>query len=187
VIYVDGRERRALPQPGDFFHWKQGTLRFGAEAGSDDRFRGAISHVALHARELSVEEVRASAERALAVLDDAPAVPYALVEARLLARSRIPTLDEISPYRRALATEEWEVVRPLAGVELSGRVRVARWMLLDGRPTVESAEPLGTLRRLRLEPYADQPQLESVVLSDTLPPPSGGTPPLGFDVSRSGG
>ncbi len=187
ALFEDGREIRGITQPGDFFHWKEGTLLFGAEAGSDERFRGALSHVALHARELTPAQVRAGAERALSAFDSAPSVPFAAVEARLVTRSRIPTLDEISPYRSALATEEWEVVRTLAGVEVAGRIRVARWMLLDGRPTAESAEPAGTVRRLRLEPHAAQSQLESVVLSDTLPPPAEGAPPLGFDVSWSGG
>lgn len=186
-IYEDGREVRALAVPGDFFHWQEGALLFGAEPGSDARFRGTLSHVALHARELAGEEVAASAERALAALRAAPDVPSAVVEARLVSRSRVPTLEEISPYRQALATEEWEIVRTIAGVRLSGRVRVARWMLLDGRATPESGEPPGTVRRLRLEPYAAQPQLESVVLSDTLPPSPAGAPPLGFDVGWSGG
>ena len=60
-------------------------------------------------------------------------------------------------------------------------------MLLDGRPTPESRESPGSVRRLRLEPYSAQPQLESVVLSDTLPPAPEGAPPLGFDVAWSGG
>ena len=79
------------------------------------------------------------------------------------------------------------MVRALAGVPLAGRIRVARWSLLDGAPTPEVQEAIGTLRRLRLEPHAAQPQLESVVLSDTLPPRPPGGPPLGFDVGWSGG
>ncbi len=187
AVYVDGEPVARRPVAGDFFHWREGALLFGAEAGSDERFRGAISHVAIWARELAEPEVAASAERARAALASAPQPPSAEVEARLVARSRVPTLDEISPYRSALAVEEWEVVEAIAGVPLAGRIRVARWMLLDGRPTPESAEPPGTRRRLRLEPHAAQPQLESVVLSDTLPPAPAGAPPLGFDVGWSGG
>lgn len=187
AVYLDGEPAGRFPVPGDFFHWQNGWLLIGAEAGSDERFRGALSHLAIHAAELDAGTVAASARLALAALASAPAPPFAEVEARLLARSRPPTLEEISPYRQALVTEEWEVLRALAGVPLAGRIRVARWSLLDGAPTPEAADPLGTVRRLRLEPHAAQPQLESIVLSDTLPPAPAGGPPLGFDVAWSGG
>lgn len=187
TAYLDGRRAAAAMVPGDFFHWRSGRLEVGAQPGSAARYRGALSHLAIHARELAAAEVEADARSALAALAAAPPVPFAEVEARLVARSRLPTLEEISPYRQALVVEEWEVLRPLGGVAVAGRIRVARWALLDGAPTPESAEPPGSVRRLRLEPHAAQPQLESVVLSDTLPPPPAGDPPLGFDVGWSGG
>ncbi len=187
AAYLDGRRVGSAVVPGDFFHWRSGRLELGSEPGSDARFRGALSHLALHARELAADEVAADARQVLAAAAAAPAVPFAEVEARLLARSRPPTLEEISPYRQALVVEEWEVVRALAGVPVAGRIRVARWSLLDGAPTREVAEAPGTLRRLRLEPHSAQRQLESVVLSDTLPARPPGGPPLGFDVGWSGG
>jgi len=187
TAYLDGRPAGSAVLPGDFFHWRSGGLEIGAEPGGAARFRGALSHLAIHTRELPAREVEADARFVLAALAGAPSVPFTEVEARLVARSRLPTLEEISPYRQALAVEEWEVTRALGGVAVSGRIRVARWALLDGAPTPESAEPPGTLRRLRLEPFSAQPQLESVVLSDTLPPAPAGLPPLGFDVGWSGG
>ena len=187
AAYLDGRRVGSTVVPGDFFHWRSGTLELGAEPGGAARFRGALSHLAIHARELGAAEIEADARRALAALAAAPPVPFAEVEARLVARSRIPTLAEISPYRQALVVEEWEVLRALAGAAVGGRIRVARWAILDGEPTRESAEPPGAVRRLRLEPHAAQPQLESVVLSDTLPAPAPGGPPLGFDVGWGGG
>jgi hypothetical protein len=185
AAYLDGELATAAIVPGDFFHWREGALVFGGEAGADGRFRGALSHVAIHARELPAEEIAIAARAALAALEAGPEVPFVEVDARLLARSRIPTLEEISPYRQALAVEEWEILRRLAGAAVEGRLRVARWMLFDGRPTPESAEPIGTVRRLRLEPHAAQRQLESVVLSDTLPAAPRGSPPLGFEVGWS--
>jgi hypothetical protein len=182
AAYLDGAPAGAAVVPGDFFHWRDGALVFGGEPGGDGRFRGALSHVAIHARELGAEEIGVAARAALAALEAGPEVPFLEVDAKLLARSRIPTLEEISPYRQALAVEEWEIRKRRAGADVEGRIRVARWMLFDGRPTPESAVPIGELARLRVEPHAAQPQLESVVLSDTLPPPPPGAPPLGFDV-----
>lgn len=187
AAYLDGRPAGSTVVPGDFFHWRSGRLELGAEPEGAARFRGALSHLAIHARELAAGEVEADARRVLEAAAAAPPVPFAEVEARLVARSRPPTLAEISPYRQALVVEEWEVLRAIGGAAVTGRIRVARWSLLDGAPTPESAEPPGTVRRLRLEPHAAQPQLESVVLSDTLPPRPAGGPPLGFDVGWSGG
>lgn len=184
--YLDGRFVGSAVVPGDFFHWERGWLEIGGEPGSEARFRGALSHLAIHARELSPVEMAADARLVLAALAAAPAVAVTEVEARLLARSRLPTLEEISPYRHALVVEEWEVLRDAGEGPPPGRLRVARWALLDGAPTPESAEPLGTVRRLRLEPHAAQPQLESVVLSDTLPRAATDTPPLAFDIGWSG-
>jgi hypothetical protein len=103
------------------------------------------------------------------------------VTARLVARSRPPTLDEISPYRQALVVEEYERV---AGGAPPERFRVARWALLDARPTAPMATPLGATVELRLEPFDAQPQLAAVVLADTLPPAS---LPLQFAVGLDDG
>jgi hypothetical protein len=57
-------------------------------------------------------------------------------------------------------------VRWLAGEPQGERVRVVEWALLDGRQ-LPAAAP-GDRERLRLEPFADNPQLEGLYLSDTL-------------------
>jgi hypothetical protein len=64
-------------------------------------------------------------------------------------------------------------------------LRVARWALLDGERTPAMATPIGATVRLRLEPYDAQPQLESVVLADTLP--SAPVLPLHFEASLADG
>jgi len=167
-IFLDGAPAGAPAWRGDFFPWRARELTFGAEPGLAGSFRGRLSHLAIHARELTAEEVAAEAARVLEEIAGAPRVETLEVEATLRARSRLPTLDEISPYRRALVTEHWQVEgAPQSG---AGSVRVARWALLDGRPAAAAALPIGARRRLRLEPWDAQPQLASVFLSDTLPP-----------------
>jgi hypothetical protein len=94
----------------------------------------------------------------------------------------VPTLEQITPYRSALVVEEYEPVRGGA------RLRVARWAILDGERLPAVARPIGSTARLRLEPYAAQPQLESVVLSDTLPPmPAAAKARLQFEVGLADG
>ncbi|MCM2268986.1 MAG: LamG domain-containing protein [Thermoanaerobaculia bacterium] len=164
AIWRDGElvERRVVA--GDFYHWRLGALQLGAEAGDGARFRGYLSHLRVWGREIDDAEAAAAARSARAVL--AAPVERLDVAARLLARSRPPTLDEISPYRQALLVEEYELVR---GGGVPRRFRVARWALLDARPTAPLAIAVGATVALRLEPFAAQPQLEAVVLADTLP------------------
>jgi hypothetical protein len=170
--FLDGRAARTTTLPGDFFHWRNERLLFGAEPGSEARFRGWLAEVAIWDRELTDAELAAEAERALGRLRSAPPVARHRVRARLLARSRPPALDEISPYRSALAVDEFELVDRFdaAAGALPPRLRVARWALLDAAPAPAARLPIGATVELLLEPYAAQPQLESVVVADTLPP-----------------
>ena len=79
----------------------------------------------------------------------------------LAARSELPTLASIAPYRDALAVFEYR-----AGGE---PLRVVQRVLLDGHELPGARRELGDEVELRLEPFADHPQLASVYLSDTLP------------------
>jgi hypothetical protein len=177
--YLDGAPVAAPPWAADFWPWRIHSLDFGAEPGGEGSFRGWLSHLAIYARELTPEEIASDARRALADLAATPQLAPRVVDAELLTRSRVPGLEEISPYRRALVVEQWRPldVAPDAGAPL----RVARWALLDGRDTAAMSWKPGTRARLELQPFAQQPQLESVYLSDTLPPAPAAR--LWFDVA----
>jgi hypothetical protein len=93
------------------------------------------------------------------------------VTARLVARSRVPTLRDISPYREALIVCEYEVEEPAAppGRAAPGRrLRVAQWAILGGERQPIAEVPIGTRQRLVLEPFAAHRQLEEHYLADTL-------------------
>jgi hypothetical protein len=178
--YLDGVETGAPRWIGDFFPWRVRTLTLGAEPGTAGAFRGALSHLAIFARELPAAEIAADARRVRAELDAAPAVTVVEVEATLVERSRPPALAEISPYRRALVTEIWRPLGAPPAPLVAGPLRVVRWALLDGRPATAALLAPGARARLRLEPFGAQTQLESVVLADTLPPERGAV--LWFDA-----
>ncbi|HSM14247.1 MAG TPA: LamG-like jellyroll fold domain-containing protein, partial [Thermoanaerobaculia bacterium] len=182
-VYLDGAPSGEPGWAGDFFRWRRTALRLGAEPGRDDAFRGFLSHVAVFARELSATEVAADAAAALGALSDAAAPPRLEVTAALVGRAPIPTLDEISPYRRALVVERWRVERVRAGEAAEGEIRVARWAWLDGERTAASSLAPGARAELALEPYAEQPQLESVYLAEGEPARG---EPLWFDVGLDG-
>ncbi len=186
AVFVDGKSPGAAAEPialpGDFFHWRPRALQFGAEAKSEERWHGTVAEIAIWNRPLQATEIAAEAARVRALVDARPAAPRAELELRLLASSPAPGLEEISPYREALVVDELEVVRQISGPPVAApRIRVARWAILDGQ--MLAPPRVGEVRRLVVEPFAAQPQLEPFYLADRLPAASGH--PLYFDLGAT--
>lgn len=160
-------------------HWRSGRLVFGEEWGGGGEWPGTLEGVALYSRALAPETARESWLRYRRLLEARPEMSRTVVRARLADRSKIPTLSEISPYRQALAVYAYEVLETVRGRAAGDRVRVARWVILDGDTLPEARFRPGHEERLTLEPFADNPQLEGVFLSDTL---GGGGGPLYYAV-----
>lgn len=170
VAYLDGeRKLESNELVGDFFHWREGPLIFGADEKGDAGWSGRLEGIAIYDRVLGSEEVAEDYLRYRAKLDRRREVDRQPVVARLRARSKIPTLKEISPYREALVVFEYEVEESPQAELSADRIRVAHWAILDGEtlPVTRVAE--GQALRLALEPFAANPQLESLYLADTLP------------------
>jgi hypothetical protein len=169
---------------GDFFPWQPGALSVGAIGAGDDNerpWRGVVEGLALYDRLLGADEIAENARRYAAERARRPAVPQTQVLATLQRCSRVPTLDEIAPYRQALAVCQYKVDRVVAGTPAGPTVRVARWVILDGT-TLKT--PQGTSVPLTLEPFNANGQLESIYLSNDLPKdaaPPGGASPLYYD------
>lgn len=153
---------------GDFFHWVARVLVIGAEATGEAPWRGTIRGVALYDRVFDDAEAAESHRRYRAILDASPAVASVTVRARLRAASTFPSPQDISPYRRALAVLEWEVTDVHSGTLADKVIRVAHWSMLDSRPTAITEFKPGALSELRVERFADNPQVASDYLSDTL-------------------
>ncbi len=184
--FVDGAQAGEttplVALPGDFFHWRPRALTFGSEEQNEERWHGTLSEIAIWNRPLDDPEIAAEAARIRTLLAARPATARAIVEVRLRAASPAPSLDEISPYREALALDELEVLRQISGPPLAGtRIRVARWAILDTQ--VIAAPKAGESYRLVLEPFAAQPQLEQFFLADRLPSSPG--LPLFFDLGAT--
>ncbi len=166
-LYLDGERARVSDAiQGDFFHFRNLRLVVG-----DGSWAGAVEGVGIWNRVLTAAEIAEDARRYRSLAGERPTVPRSIVEARALARSATPTLQQISPYRQALAVVEYEVVRRLEGEPLPATIRVAEWAILDGKAVAlgEAADN----STLLLEPFTDNPQLEPLYLSDTLPAATG--------------
>ena len=149
-----------------FFHWRETYLRLGAEGPPPGAgpgviyrpWRGRLEGVAVYSRALDGDEARESARRYAELLERREPVATRTVTAELLGRSQIPTLEQIAPYREARAVFDYRT-------DEGERLGVVHRVLLDGRRTAMAELEPGSRVELRLEPFSDQPQLESLFLS----------------------
>ncbi|MCP3964421.1 MAG: hypothetical protein GY719_41870 [bacterium] len=175
VAYIDGRQvlTSGALQDG-FFHWRGRPLVFGNEWQADDPWYGTLEGVAIYDRALGPEEASENHRRYAELLGEVAQVPQVRLRARLVRRSAIPKLREISPYREALAVFVYEIEEILEG-ELpapavpGAELRVAHRVLVDGKELPVSRRPASRSYELTIEPFVDHPELESLYLSNTLP------------------
>ncbi len=146
---------------GSFANWSALPLIFGDEEGGGADWDGVLEGVALYGRCLDVKEARRNADASMKRIR-ARAPRLALqVRATLRQCSKAPTLQEISPYREALMVLEYE--------DDKGKLwRVAHWAILDGKVQAEAQWQVGDEVSLRLEPFAENVQLQSTYCADSL-------------------
>ncbi len=180
IAFVNGVEVADEAPPGGFFHWPRRSLILGNVPSGGTAWIGALEGLAIYDRFIERAEAIENHLRYRETLAQRPEVPRLVVEATLLTSSPAPSLQEISPYREALAVSEYRIDRVIEGQIPGERIRVAHWVILDGATLEADTFGVGSQRTLTLEPYADNPQLESTFVADSLPP---GSAPLFYAVS----
>ena len=156
-----------------FFQWRNASLVIGRDGTGSSPWRGRLEGVAIYNRVLPPEEVQESHLRYRAILASRPSLDRWIVRATLRACSAVPSLEEISPYREALSLCEYQIAEVVQGDAVGPVVRIAQWSVLDGqRLSLDTDTRVGPVR-LELTRLRDNPQLESVYLSDTLEPGPG--------------
>ena len=182
VAWLDGEKTVEADAVQDgFFHWRARPLVFGNEWQAERPWHGTLEAVAIYDRALDEDEALESHRRAARRLAERSPVPRVHLRATLLARSRTPSLQEIAPYREALAVFEYRVDEVTEGDLDGSTVRVAHRVLADGEALPVSRRAEGRQYPLTLESFFDQPQLESLYLANTLPERSGA--PLYFSAA----
>ena len=86
----------------------------------------------------------------------------------LVAKSKLPTLEDISPYREALVFYEYRLKKRLDGEFKGKKLRVAHWAIYDNQPQPIGKAKIGSSQELELYPYQQFKELESLYTSDTL-------------------
>jgi|GEM_PF-534086 len=152
---------------GDLSGYPAGNFWVGNNLDNQS-WRGTVEGIALYNRALTGDEAQINANAYRALRESAPAVQPLEVEARLIGVSKIPTLNEIKPYRQALIVNEYAVKRVVRGDYATPRIRVAHWAILDEVTQPIARLPIGEELRLLVEPLADQPQLEEQFTNNTL-------------------
>lgn len=91
------------------------------------------------------------------------------LKVKLLAKSKIPTLADIAPYREALVFYEYSVRKRIEGTfKRDQKLRVAHWAIYDNQPQAIGNAKVGSSHTLRLYPYQQFNELKSLYTSDTL-------------------
>ena len=104
------------------------------------------------------------------------------LKVKLLAKSKIPTLSDIAPYREALVFYEYSVRKRLEGEFRGKKLRVAHWAIYDNQSQKIGAAKVGSSHTLDLYPYQQFGEFESLYTSDTLA--LGAEIPLYHDVGQ---
>lgn len=86
----------------------------------------------------------------------------------LVAKSKLPTLEDISPYREALVFYEYRLKKRLDGEFKGKKLRVAHWAIYDNQPQSIGKAKIGSSQTLELYPYQQFKELERLYTSDTL-------------------
>ena len=95
-----------------------------------------------------------------------------VVDARLTAVTRIPTLQSIAPYRQALVVYAYEIVQVHEGTDPGPRILVHHWALHNGR-IVAPGTRVGDTVRLAVEPFDAHPDLQGERVIKDMEDPEG--------------
>ncbi len=87
---------------------------------------------------------------------------------KLISKSTIPTLEDISPYREAIVFYEYNLQKRIDGEFKGKKLRVAHWAIYDNQQQPIRKTKIGSTQTLKLYPYQQFAELESLYTSDTL-------------------
>lgn len=165
TCHVDGkRVMQSSAIRGDFSTWNnEAKLLLGDEWDAVHRqWSGLLEGMAIYNRTIGDEEAARKSALYGKILAARPPRESWEVDLELVRRHEPPSLEQISPYRRALVLNLYKVLGDSPVADKNGEVRVAEWILLDGNePAANRPLRNGTRRTMRLERFANHPQLEA--------------------------
>lgn len=169
--YKDGVEvLRSQEITGALGNWTACHLVFGDNWAGGRNWPGVLEGIALFNRPLTPAEIQAAYKWYAAKVAQRKPVAALVVKGKLIARTKIPEIEEMGTYFRALVNYEYEVESVLEGKYAEKTIRVLHFGVMDRKVVPEIAErPVGKSFVLRLEAVDDNPQLMPEKTCDEIP------------------
>ncbi len=178
VIVMDGAQAQAVvngnaAEPSamsetPWQQWKTGELVFGAGAPQQKGWSGTLEGFAIYDTALSPDQAKANGDAYQEFSRKRPSLETVRLRGELLAKSHVPSLEDIAPYRASLAVYEYRVQEVLEGEYSPEKVRAAHWVILDQNELDYGKIEAGHVTELTLQRFDANRQLKNVNLSDTL-------------------
>jgi hypothetical protein len=155
---------------GTLDNWTEQHLLFGGNWDGQRAWAGHLEGLALYTRTLIEPEAQQEYAAFQEKIKGRKPIPRLAVQAKLVAKSKTPTYEEVAPYTQALVFYEYEVEKVISGKCAAKTIRVAHHGMLDRKPLPIKSAEIGKSGTLILEPYDANPQLEMDYPSDNLTP-----------------
>lgn len=154
--------------------WKKAPLSFGAWRDGEGDWSGTVEGVAWYDRVLEPDEVgREYTSRIGAqTLDRFKSANRIVLDAKLVEKSPMPSIEGIAPYRSSLVEYLYSVEHVVEGKTEDKQIIVQHWAILDATAYPLDRE-VGKTYRLVLESVDDHPELEGERISSELIEPVG--------------
>ncbi len=160
VCYKDGQQVLSTEKVrGDFSNWSKQHLLFGDEWDGNRDWSGLLEGVAIFNRAFGLDEARRHYLSYTRRLKDRHPSQQLVIKAKLVATSPTPPPNLITPYRRVLVVNTYQIEKVIKGQSNGKRILVGEWGILD-RKRVPSSRKQGKTYQLTLEKFDDHSELE---------------------------
>jgi len=161
-VRIDNRPARNISLPLDQLQLLPGSrVTWGNNASGRRACEARISHITISAGALTDTGSQPLCDAAVRTLKSRRAGRRAVVRARCIEISPIPTPTQIAPYRRALVYHHYRIDRVESGRLAHREILVGHWAILDGKAQPGRRRAIGRPVRLVIEPLEDHAQLNS--------------------------
>jgi len=129
---------------------------------------GTVDHLACYSHACRPAVALGLYDLAGPALAGRSATPPTKVTARLVETSRLPTLEQIKPYKEALVKNDYEILEGTGELSRGGKIVVAHWVWMNGERAAAAPAQVGQSYSLSLEPLAAHPEIQPLVIKDDL-------------------
>jgi Concanavalin A-like lectin/glucanases superfamily len=148
-------------------------LRIGASKAARENWPGTVEHLAFYSRSLTPSEALGHSDLMATMSAERAKLRQHKVRVKLISASRIPTLQEIAPYREALMTCLYEVLpldeeKDKLEVPAGTRLTVTHWVWVNGERAHEIDLTPGAVSELWVDPLSQHTEVKGLVNRNDL-------------------